>query len=307
MTLKIVLASFYFLMVLVSCKESATPPTNQFRQQWYAGKAEVTSYTLQQVRYGEMRNGEAVLIFVTEDFSTDDLVKLDEPEKASNKARVLKMNMTKKFVTGIYPYSMMLSVFTPVSADGDKKTLKATCSSQEWCGQTFSQLQLKGNHYNWQLYSYFEKEGEQDKKLDAALLEDELWNHIRINPSNLPQGKIALIPGLLWQRLSHFEMQKEDAVLTLSKADTFFTKDTLQQLYTIYYPRLQRTLKIYFQPGFPHEILGWQESYPDGFGNNKKMLTTKAIRKKTIWSDYWKHNKVTDSSYRDSLQLMPYG
>ncbi|MEJ7829844.1 MAG: hypothetical protein WKF91_16665, partial [Segetibacter sp.] len=99
----------------------------------------------------------------------------------------------------------------------------------------------------------------------------------------------------------------EDAVLTLSKADTFFTKDTSVQLYTIYYPRLQRTLQIYFKPDFPHEILGWQESYPDGFGSSKKMLTTtKAIRKKTIWSDYWKHNKVTDSSYRDSLQLMPY-
>ena len=297
---------FAFTFFLLSCKSSIEPPGEQFKQQWYAGKAELNSYTLQQARYGEIRNGEAVLIFVTEDFSTDKLVKLDEPDQTNDKVRVLKMNMTKKFVTGIYPYSMMLSVFTPVSKNGKEKTVKADCSSQEWCGQTFSQLKLSGGNYNWQLHSYFEKEGEQENRLDAILLEDELWNRIRINPSSLPQGKNSLIPGLLWQRLSHSEMQKQDAVLSISKADTFLIKDNSAQLYTIYYPTVQRTLQIYFQADFPHEILGWQESYPDGFGTNKKMLTTKAIRKKTIWLDYWKHNTVADSTYLDSLQLMRY-
>ena len=296
---------FAFTFFLFACKSSIEPPTEQFKQQWYAGKAELSSYSLQQARYGEVRNGEAVLIFVTEDFSKDKLVKIDEPDKTGDKIRVLKMNMTKKFVTGIYSYSMMLSVFTPVSKNGNEKTVKADCSSQEWCGHTFSQLKLSGNNYHWQLQSYFEKEGEQDKKIDDVLLEDELWNHIRINPSTLPQGKFSLLPGLLWQRLSHSEMQKEEAVLTLSKADTFFIKDNSAQLYTIHYPAAQRTLQIYFQAIFPHQILGWQETYPDGFGN-KKMLTTKAILKKTIWLDYWKHNTIADSTYLDSLQLMRY-
>jgi hypothetical protein len=292
--------------ILCSCKQDLEPPTEGFRQQWYAGKAELTSYVLQQARYGEMRNGEAVLIFVTEDFSTNKLVKLDDPNKTGDKVRVLKMNMTKKFTTGIYPYSMMLSVFTPVSKNGEARTIKADCSSQEWCGHTFSQLKLNGGNYNWRLHSYFEKEGEQEEKIDAILLEDELWNRIRINPSTLPQGKSSVIPGLLWQRLSHTPIQEEEAVLNLSKADTFFIKDSSAQLYTIHYTKAQRTLQIYFEPAFPHQILGWQESYPDGFGTNKKMLTTKAIRKKTIWLDYWKHNAVADSSYLDSLQVMRY-
>lgn len=291
---------------LYSCKQKTEPPSEDFKQKWYAGKAELSSYDLQQARYGEMRNGEGVLIFVTEDFSTDKLVKLDEPEKTNDKVRVLKMNMTKKFVTGIYPYSMMLSVFTPVSKEGKEKSIKADCSSQEWCGQTFSQLKLNGSNYNWQLHSYFEKEGEQDKKMDAVLMEDEIWNRIRINPESLPQGKVSMLPGLLWQRLSHIEMKEEEAVLTLSNADTFFIKDSSVQMYTILYPAAQRTLQIYFQSAFPHEILGWQETYPDGIGN-KKMLTTKAIRKKTIWLDYWKHNANADSTYRDTLQLMHYG
>ncbi len=296
---------FIVLLFLFSCKSSITPPTEQFNQQWNAGKAELTSYSLQQARYGEIRSGEAVLIFVTEDFSKDKLVKLDEPDKTGDKIRVLKMNMTRKFVTGIYPYSMMLSVFTPVSKNGEAKTVKADCSSQEWCGHTFSQLKLNGGNYNWQLHSYFEKEGEQNKKIDVTLLEDELWNRIRINPSTLPQGKMQLIPGLLWQRLSHPKMKQEDAVLSLSKADTFFIKDPAVQLYTIHYPTAQRTLQIYFSDNFPHDILGWQESYPDGF-TNKKTLTTKAVMKKRIWLDYWKHNGNADSLYRDSLQLMRY-
>ena len=294
------------ICMLCSCKQKIEPPAEEFKQAWYAGKAELSSYTLQQARYGEIRTGEAVLIFVTEDFSIKKLVKLDEPDKTGDKVRVLKMNMTKKFVTGIYPYSMMLSVFTPVSKNGEAKTVKADCSSQEWCGHTFSQLKLSGDNYDWQLHSYFEKEGEQDKKLDAALPEDELWNRIRINPSTLPQGKASLIPGLLWQRLSHTAISNEEAVLNLSKADTFFIKDSAVQLYSIHYPITQRTLQIYFQADFPHEILGWQESYPDGFGNTKKMLTTKAVRKKKVWLDYWKHNNLADSTYRDTLQMIRY-
>jgi hypothetical protein len=294
------------VIMIYACKQKAEQPDEVFKSTWYAGKAEVSSYILQQARYGEIRNGEASLIFVTEDFSTKQLVKLDEPDRTDDKIRVLKMNMTKNFVTGIYPYSMMLSVFTPVSKNGTEKTVKADCSSQEWCGHTFSQLKLNDGNYNWQLHSYFEKEGEQDKNLKAVVLEDELWNRIRINPSTLPQGKLQLLPGLLWQRLSHSEMQQEEAVLTLSKADTFLIKDNAAQLYTIHYPAAQRTLQIYFQSDFPHQILGWQENYPDGFGKNKKMLTTKAVLKKTIWLDYWKHNSLADSTYLDSLQLMRY-
>ncbi len=304
MSIKHLLLLTVFTYMMAACNEKATPPSEAFQQKWYGGKAELTSYTLQQARYGEISNGEAVLIFVTEDFSSDKLVKLDEPDKTSDKVRVLKMNLSKKFVTGIYPYSMMLSVFSPVSKDGTEKTLKATSTSQEWCGHSFSQLQLQGNKYNWQLFSYFEKEGEQDKKLDAAIVEDELWNRIRINPASLPQGKMTILPGLLWQRISHTEMKGEEAVLTLSKADTFFLKDSSAQMYTIQYPAAQRKLQIYFNPVFPHEIVGWQETYPDGFGANKKMLTTKVARKKTIWLDYWKHNTLADSIWRDTLQLM---
>ncbi|MEM1407815.1 MAG: septum formation inhibitor Maf, partial [Bacteroidota bacterium] len=54
-------------------KESNLPivkaVNSEFNNYWYAGKAEITSYELKQSRYGEVHDGEAVLIFVTEPFS----------------------------------------------------------------------------------------------------------------------------------------------------------------------------------------------------------------------------------------------
>lgn len=47
---------------------TAYKPNQQFKDYWYAGKAEITSYKLEQARYGELRDGKAVLVYVTEPF-----------------------------------------------------------------------------------------------------------------------------------------------------------------------------------------------------------------------------------------------
>ena len=83
-----------------------------FNSYWYAGKAEIKTYDLIQSRYGELHKGMATVIFVTEPFLVKEGVKPDNPTK--NQIPVLKMNLLKKFGTGIYPYSMMLSTFTPL-------------------------------------------------------------------------------------------------------------------------------------------------------------------------------------------------
>ena len=86
-----------------------------FNEYWYSGKAEITSYKLEQARYGEVHDGHAVLVFVTEDFSKSKQVKLDDPvNNKDDEQKVLKLNYVKKFNTGIYDYSIMESIFTPV-------------------------------------------------------------------------------------------------------------------------------------------------------------------------------------------------
>jgi len=267
--------------------------TQIFKEYWFAGKAEINSYSLTQSRYGESHEGKAVLIFVTEDFSKTKQVKLDNPPaKETDKVPVLKMNFTKNFVTGIYPYSMMLSVFTPVSLNQTPHTIKLSMSSQEWCGQVYSQVNLSSNKYSIRGHSYFELEDEQHLTLKITLLEDELWNRIRLDPENLPEGKIELIPGLFYSRLNHVEQDIETAICTKEERGEII-------FYQITYPEKNRSFTIEFQKAFPHTINKWVETFQQG-GNT---FTTSATLDKQLVTDYWTKNKNEFQYLRDSLNL----
>jgi len=278
------------------------PANDIFNAYWYQGKAEITSYTLEQARYGEIHQGHAVLIFVTEDFSRKKQVKLDDPGSAgADRVNVLKLNLTKKFNTGIYPYSMMTSVFTPVDRAAHPRTFKITTSSQEWCGHTFTQLNLSqtGDGYQVQQHSYFESEGDQSLTLPGAILEDELWATIRLDPAQLPTGELRLIPGAMFQRLRHLPWGPQRATAKLEVV----AGDHSSMAYTITYPDLQRTLTIHFNKAFPHEIEGWQETYLSGWGQGARRLTTRAKRSKRVLSDYWHKNRNVDRALRQDLGL----
>lgn len=287
--------------------EKGKPQSAEFAKYWYNGRAEITSYKLQQARYGEMHEGSAVTIFVTEDFSAGKHVKLDNPQSAGNDAvSVLKLNLTKKFNTGIYPYSMMLSVFKPVNTEKWEHLLKLTTSSQEWCGHTFTQINAGKDNYKAKLFSYFESEGDQEKELPLVWMEDEIWTQLRINPSGLPTGNVKMIPGLLQQRLLHSKLQAEDATASLNKTSeipSWLGTENQLMSYSVQYQSQQRTLTIYFNEHFPYNIAGWEESYLDGFGKDKKVLTTKAVKNKTLIIDYWNHHNNSDAALRDSLGL----
>ena len=79
-----------------------------FNAYWYADQAEIRTYNLTQSRYGELHQGLATVIFVTESVSKKKGIKPDNYRKKGDHVPVLKMNLLKKFGTGIYPYSMML-------------------------------------------------------------------------------------------------------------------------------------------------------------------------------------------------------
>ena len=291
---------FLFFLFAFVVSTSARLVNNAFGDYWYQGKAELTSYTLEQARYGEVHQGHAVLIYVTEDFSRHKQVKIDDPDAAgADRVMVMKLNLTKKFNTGIYPYSMMTSVFTPVDWEANSGTLKITTSSQEWCGHTFVQLNRTEAGYRVQQHSYFEREGDETLTLRAAIPEDELWITIRLNPENLPTGKLQLIPGTMFQRLRHASWGLQEAAARL---EPVAGNDRLMG-YTITYPDLDRTLTIHFNKEFPHEIEGWEESYPSGWGRRANRLTTRARRVKRMLSNYWTKNWVVDIVLRRELGL----
>lgn len=261
--------------------------SQEFKDYWYAGKAEVTSYKLEQARYGEIRNGKAVLIYVTEDFLPNKQVKADN--QSPNNVSVLKLNATKKFNTGLYPYSIMQSTFYPVS--NNQHAIKVTSSMQEWCGHVFAQLNNK-DKFEISAFSYFESEGDQNFKLDKAILENELWTQLRIDPNSLPTGNVKIIPSFEYSRLKHVKLKPYNAKATLSNGT-----------YSIDYPELNRSLSIQFNSKLPYDIISWEETFKSGFGKNAKTLTTKATRLKTIKSAYWEKNNNNDEVLRDTLQL----
>lgn len=270
--------------------------TDEFKQYWYNGKAELCSYELKQARYGEIHEGSAVTIFVTEDFSKSKQVKLDNPQAAGNdRLPVLKLNLIKKFNTGIYPYSLMMSVFSPVDIDHYPDAEKVTANVQEWCGISFLQLNKRGNKFDVRSYSYFEKERDQSSTFESCIPEDQLWNLIRLAPDRLPVGKQQLLPGSLYTRLTHLPLSVQTAVLSLQQEGT-------TSVYTIDYSTQKHTIVIRFEKAFPHKILGWEETFP---GFDGKLLTTTATLNKTLMSDYWAHHNNSDRVMREQLGLSP--
>ena len=291
------------LAVINTISKSDNPTeSTKLEDYWYQGKAEINSYTLEQARYSNIHPGEAVLVFVTEDFLTDKQVKNDN-YTSKKSTPILKNNIIRKFTTGIYDYSMMTSVFTPTETQHFPKTQKVTLSSQDWCGQSFMQINQQKNKYKVQLRSYFENEGDKDFIIDGAMLEDEIYNRIRMNPAILPLGTVDLIPSATIIRLMHLEMKPIKAIITKKAyASSQFEAKNLVT-YQINYPSLKRTIEIVYQKEAPYIIEGWTDTY---LTFSKQKMTTKATRKKTILSPYWQKHAATDVVLREELGLIKF-
>ncbi|GAA0879074.1 hypothetical protein GCM10009119_20420 [Algoriphagus jejuensis] len=281
-------------MLLFSCSTSSRDGVEeeQFAKYWYQGKAEINVFDLQQSRYGENRPGKAVMIFVTEDFSKKKQVKLDNPQdNASDAQKVMKLNMTREFVTGVYPYHTMLSVFTPVYDEAYSP--KITASMTEWCGQSFTQLNFKSGGYQVKQFSYFESEGDLESKINA-MPEDELFNRIRLNPDLVVSGNQLLIPSLIFQRFSHLPLKPENA--EISKRDA----GSNQAEILVEYAGIGRKLTIRYQQFFPFEIISFEEAWTKE--NGKTEITT-ATRTQMKMLDYWNQNEKVFEPLRNELGL----
>ena len=272
---------------------------DDFNSYWYQGEAELSSYELQQARYGELRKGTAVMIFVTEDFWKNRQVKKESKQYESNDqaVNVLKLNFLKKFSTGIYDYSLMSSIFQPVNLERFAHPLKINGTIQDWCGQVFYQMNYKKDAIHFQSRSYFEDEGDLEMTLAANYSEDQIWNLIRINPNKLPVGKIDMIPSGFYTRLMHKEVQAYKAEASILESHTEHGVNT----YKISYAKLNRTMEIHYSTTFPYMIEGWSETYVSGWGTSAKELISTAKRIKTMKSPYWRKNSVKDSTLRKEL------
>ena len=197
--------------------------------------------------------------------------------------------LPKKFLTGIYPYSIMQSTFYPL--ERNSHGLKTVASIQEWCGQVYIQLNNR-EKFEVSSHSYFEGEADQNLELSKTNLENEIWTQLRIDPNLLPTGEIRMIPSLEYLRLSHQEIKSYPAMAE-------FYQDQEYSVYKVSYPDLKRELKIYYNNVAPYNIEKWIEQMEV----NGELQTSTATKLETLKIDYWNKNSNKDLPLRDQLKL----
>lgn len=273
----------------------------QFRDYWYNHGAEISRFSLQQARNGEIHEGDAILVFVTETMKPGIQVKADHPQ--SNDIPVLKLIAARKFFTGIYPYSILTSTFAPVDTRRYPLPLKISSSIQEWCGHVYMQMNLRADEYRVRMHSYFEEEGDRDFKIEKTISEDAIWTMIRLAPASLPQGEFLMIPGTVYSRLLHRQLVPQKVTGKLSRAGEKSLEGNPLVIYEINFQEEQRILRIFFEKDFPYRIQKWRDTYSRLIGTDNKALTTGATRTHTIQNAYWRHHGNQDRELLKKLGL----
>jgi len=260
---------------------------------WYQSKAEVNGYTLKEQRYGVMRDGYVVLIFVTEDFLTSKNVK-NESYVDKSSVPVFKCNMKKHFVTGMYDYTLMSSVFSPANAPLDHP-YKVSSSNLDWCGHEWLQVNRKGNNLELEQFSYFEKEADRKLSLTSCLQEDELFNLIRLCPNQIPTGLQKMLPSTQYLMIQHWPIEAVDVdIKNMEYKGSDFSIDNTKCLQVLM-PSLNRELNIVYENNPPYKILGWTDNFPNKEGDIMKSI---AKLKESMLEDYWNKNGKAYESLR---------
>lgn len=243
-----------------------------FWNHWGDGNAEVAGYDLEMPRYGEMRTGTAVLIFVTEPFTVEPRVKADGPNaKTGTVFQVMKLNLVRDFQTGIYDYNTMTSTFVglePFAGLPSGAPAKVTFSSQEWCGQVWSQEIFHPGRIEIVSHSYFGGEADESLTIRRAgriWSEDQLFHWARgfaLPDAAEMTSTVTMLPALLEARLRHEPIEPRNVVLKRSVRDESITvpAGTFETLVHTAVSSGGTTWTFWIERSEPHRIIQWTTS-----------------------------------------------
>lgn len=279
-----------------SAPPAAAPASSAFWSTWGDGKAEISGYRIVTGRYGAPREGRTVLIYVTEPADRRVWIKDDAGDvPTADRVNVMKLNHILKFQTGIYPYSVMTSVFAPVDGIFPERfaPAKITFSAQEWCGSVYQRLIVQPAAFASELRSYFHTEGDRDATVPTppgTLYEDALLIQLRELDGSFAGGKDwsgSIVPSLWSSRKAHAALQPVDA--TIVRADA--VRDGLPVTrFTLAYGGVAKTVDI--EKAAPRRVLGWATSD----GESASILKTARL-------PYWELHDVGDETYLEQLGL----
>jgi hypothetical protein len=239
---------------------------DDFWKHWGDGKAELSGYSLTQPRYGQLREGTAVLVFVTEDFSDSLRVKADPGKHPpADVYPVLKINAVRDFQTGVYDYNVMTSTF--LKTESGFLPVKVSFSMQEWCGHVYQQLLARGGRLVGESHSYFD--GEADAQIELPLpaegvLEEQLPVLVRgLRGDFVAVGAsktVPFLPSALRARLEHRRQTWGQAtirrVATTTPIASALGKKFAQHV--IVEEKGGPTTTWTVEAEAPHRILGWK-------------------------------------------------
>lgn len=281
----------------------------QFWPYWGDGQAEVSSYAVTVPRYGAVRHGYDVLIFVTEDF--DPLRQVKVEQKTDTSMPVMKLNHVRRFQTGVYDYAIMLSVFSPLAVsdfpkDGARAVtpLKTSLSASEWCGNYYEQINARSDGFHRIFHSYFESESDGETHMPYhrdLIFEDDLLIRMRELVSSFPAGDYRLINSSMYSRLQGFESKVVNVAVTRSilpdQSTPFGIAPVIQ--YTVSFPDTRRTLAVDVLGKGGKQILGWKRTFPVDGINQTETATLHVSQR----MPYWKLQGDTGKEARQQLGL----
>jgi hypothetical protein len=264
-----------------------------FWAHWGDGQAEVSSYDLTYPRYGSLRAGLAVTVFVTESFSLAARVKADPGKHAATDVfPVMKLNLIEDFQTGIYDYNEQTSGFLALASAGHQPPghlTKVSFSSQEWCGHSWAQWITEPTGIRYSGHSYFD--GEADRyaftpKPEGGITEEQLmfWARGMAEPRLGPGGErtVPFRRSLQWERHVHQEAKWSNARLIRGASPIRATVPAGEFEAGIWRAELPAGPAITFtvEHAWPHRILEWSSSD----GQRAVLVSSKRFR-------YWEMNK----------------
>lgn len=269
-----------------------------FTQRWSDGRAEMSGYRATVNRYGELRPAEVVLVYVTEPMSRRTWIK-DDDARGDDRVGVLKLNASLKFQTGVYPYSVLTSVFAPVDRWRAEAfaPVKISLSVQEWCGHVFHAVWPGDDRFASQVMSYFASEGETREDVPTpagALYEDALLIQLRELDGPFAQGapwRGSIVPSLWNARRAHRPLRPVDATITRAEASLDGAPVTRFELR---YGDVVRTFDV--EREGDRRVLAWHGSD----GEDARLLRTARL-------PYWQLNHNGDERQRESFGLPAEG
>lgn len=270
----------------------ADPFDKAFWSHWGDGRAELAGYELVTPRYGELRKGVAVAIFVTEPFSNESRVKADPGKHPkSDEFQVMKLNLIRDFPTGLYDYNLMTSVFVGVEPfDGlpAGTPAKVSFSAQEWCGHVYEQVLFRRSGVESVAHSYFDGEADQELNLSFpknGISEDALFLWARgLSAPFLKPGESAVtevLLSLMTSRLQHKSLSWKKARLSRAKdiENTQAPGGTYQTMVMKASIEDGKNWTFYVEDLPPHRLIKWENNE----GETGALLKSERLV-------YWKMN-----------------